>query len=89
MADFAVWPNSVVIDGSLRPLILSLLFGYSSLFHSDQSRFLENKSSLVTFGTLRVSRCNRRHFSFKGIEKAFFRDRNKFFSESVGGLIFC
>jgi hypothetical protein len=39
-------------EGSLRPLILSLLFDHCFFFHEKQILFLENQSSLATFGTL-------------------------------------
>jgi hypothetical protein len=39
-------------EGSLRPLILSLLFDHCFFFHKQQALLLENHSSLATFGTL-------------------------------------
>ena len=39
-------------DGSLRPLILSLLFDHCFFFHEEQLFFLEKNRSLATFGTL-------------------------------------
>lgn len=39
-------------EGSLRPLILSLLFDHCFFFHKQQAFLLENNSSLATFGTL-------------------------------------
>jgi len=39
-------------EGSLRPLILSLLFDHCFLFHADQLKFLERQQPLATFGSL-------------------------------------
>jgi hypothetical protein len=39
-------------EGSLRPLILSLLFDHCFLFHEDQRAFLEHQQPLATFGSL-------------------------------------
>lgn len=40
------------IEGSLRPLILSLLFDHCFFFHAIQTISLKNECSLATFGTL-------------------------------------
>jgi len=39
-------------EGSLRPLILSLLFDHCFLFHVDQCDLLKQEQSLATFGSL-------------------------------------
>ncbi len=40
------------VDGSKKPVILSLLFDHCFLFHNEQQFNIENKLSLVTFGSL-------------------------------------
>lgn len=40
------------VEGSERPLILSLLFDHCFFFHSQQKHFIENKLPLATFGSL-------------------------------------
>lgn len=40
------------VEGSERPLVLSLLFDHCFLFHPDQQAFIENKLPLATFGSL-------------------------------------